>query len=227
MNVSAHRLHRLMVPCLMLSLLLLAGGCEIFGMAALMATGGDKVKAVYKLPNGRTAIIVDDPQKRLGSGVLTGVVASNIAHHLKQNDAISATIVPEKDVATLAARLGDEYATTPIDQLGRSLGAQQVIYVEVEQVTLLAAPGAYRPSALVELKVIDAENGVRLYPPPPPIDEPGVPSRGRSVTVQMAHRGIDRESRGADAMMGRVLAERIGLEVARMFYDYRPDPKFD
>lgn len=218
---------RIALACVLAASLLPIVGCEAVSMVALMATGGDKVKPVFILPDRPTAIIVDDRQNRLGNPVLAGVVGSNVAYHLKKNGAITARIVPEKQVAALAAKLGEQYATTPIDQVGRLLGARQVIYLDIEQADLLAAPGAYRPTARVELKVIDAVSGTRLYPPPPPIDEPGVPSRGRSVGVQMPYQTVGTPSRGANAMLARELAERIGLEVARLFYEYRPDPAFE
>lgn len=214
------------MAALLLALLALAG-CEVFSMAAMMATGGDKIQPIYTLSDRPTAIVVDDPRNVLGGPSLTGVVASNLAHHLKANGAVTAPIVPHAQVAALADRLGSEFALTPIDQIGRLLKAEQVIYLEIEQAALLAAPGAYRPTAVVELKVIDAVKGQRLYPPPPPIDEPGAPSRGRTVSVQMNYEGVETHSRGADAMITRALAERIGLEIARLFYEHRPDPKFE
>jgi hypothetical protein len=204
-------------------------GCEGPAFLAETAGLGGKVKPVYDLQDRTTLVMVDDPQNRLGSPVLQTVIATNVAHHLKKNGVLSGKVIAGKEQAELAARLGpDKYARTPIAKVGRELGAEQVVYVEVEDVILQPAPGIYRPAATLEVKVMDVASNSRLYPEPPPIDEPTAPKRGRSLNVQMRYdKKVRAESRGLDAQMARSLAERIGLEVARLFYEYKPEPAFD
>lgn len=211
----------LLAPLLLVVLTLASVGCEGPAFLASAFTGDKKkVDAVFTLEDRPTLIVVDDPDRRLGSTTLAGVASANTAFHLKRNDVLTSRIVPERDVSNLAAQLGSEFYKIPIDDLGRRLGAEQVIYASVDSVTLQAAPTLYRPLAVVQVKVIDAAEGRRLFPPPPPIAEPGAPSRGRTIQVELRPKGVNTESQGTDAMMARQLAERVGLEIAQLFYEH-------
>jgi hypothetical protein len=204
-------------------------GCEGVGYITQGFTGGERVKRQYKLPDKPTVVLVDDPDNQLGNPALVGVVAANLGFHLKENKAVK-TVVDHKQVVALTSRLGDQYRLTPIDQVGRLVDAQQVIYVLIEQVQLQAAPGMYRPTAVMRVKVIDAQTSARLFPEPPPIVDPVQVDRGRSVIAQMNYRKIDAQTRGTDALAAQHLAEQMGLDAARLFFDWsKPDMgrKFD
>lgn len=213
---------------LTLAFLAALGGCEAPAFIAETAGIGGKVKPVFDLPNRPTLVLVDDPQNHLGDPTLRTVIAANVAHHLADQKVITSKPIAGKEVTELAARVGqDAFSRMPIAQVGRELGAEQVLYIDVEAVSLQPAPGMYRPTASLEIKVVDVATNTRLYPEPPPLEDPTAPKRGRSLTVQLRYdKTLRAQSRGLDAEMARRLAERIGLEVARLFYEYKPEPAF-
>lgn len=215
-----------MRPLILLVAFCLLAGCEGPAFIASTLAGKDKIKAIATLPDRPTLVMVDDPHQALGNPTLAGVVAGHIAYHLRENGAITTPFVSQIKLAEVRDRLGDEYRNTPIDQIGRLAGADQVIYVNIESAALQPAPSYYRPTALLELKVVDAVESKRLFPEPPPIIEAGAPSRGRTMEVSFRYKGLEAESAGQDAMLARKLAERVGREVARLFFDYKPDDRF-
>lgn len=205
------------------ALLALLTGCE--GLAFLAAMGGDKVPAVYELPNQTTLILVDDPSTQLGDPALRSVVATNAAYHLKQNKALDASIVPQEELSLLMAREGQQFAKMPVDQIGRLLQAQQVVHVVVESVVLEVAPGVYRPTAMAQVKVIDASTGQRLFPAAEPFDTALSTPPGYSVRVRLSVDTARVGDSGATVMLRRELAQRLGLTVAQLFYKHsKPQP---
>ncbi len=188
-------------------------GCEVFGIAASMFSSG-KTKAVYELQNQPTLVLVDDPNHQLGNPGLRDQIANEIGFHLERQKVIDSVIAPAQ-LNNLVAALGERYAATPVDQIGRRLGARQVIHVQVESVALQTGPGVIQPTARVQVKVIDADHGQRLFP-----TGSAVPAGGYALTIQFRQRPHEQIDRGSSVVLGRQLAQRIARDVARLFHDY-------
>lgn len=207
---------------LALSCLCLAG-CEGPGFVGYVIAGPPKVKAKYKLEPAATLVIVDDPQELLGDPNFPAVVGANAGFHLTQNGVLKAEqVVPQDHLSTLANQLEDRYLSTPIDQIGARLDAKQVIHVLIRSVNLKADNTYYQPVATFEVKVIDTGTGERLFPKP--ADQPAsrATAPGYTVNVEMMSQTLDTTRRSALTMLARSLSERIGLEVAQVFYDHVP-----
>ena len=202
-----------------------APGCEGISGIATFLMGSPKVEAVYVLSNRSTLVLVDDPEIRLGDPALAGVVASNVAYALVEHEVLQSQIVSQEDLVQVANRLGQDFLTTPIDEIGRMLGAEQVIYVSIEQTQLQVEPGLYRPAAIVDVKVIDATVGKRIFPEPVPRTSSFSVAPGHRLVVRPTHRRIGVVERGVKAALANKLAVQIGLDVARMFFDWKkPEP---
>lgn len=214
--------------CVLLALLsaavVLCGCDSIIGFPAAAIGGPGKVPAAYTLPDRPTLVLVDDPTARFSDPNLALVVAANVEHHLKFHEVLTAPLVPTSRLADLQAKAGDDYAAMPVDQIGRELGAQQVIYVLIDAVSLQDVPGVYKPSATAQVKVIDTATGRRLFPDPPAPNQPAssTPVRGQPVAVELKYKGADVGSRGAVERMKRTVAEVLGRDVARLFYKWSP-----
>lgn len=208
--------------CGLLLLCLICAGCEAPGFIAYVVGGPPKMKARFTLEEQSTLVIVDDPSNMLGDPNNATVIAANVGFHLKENDVLlPELVVPQDHLTVLAANMGDRYLATPIDQIGRRLKADQVIHVQIREVSLQSANTYYEPSAEVEVKIIDTQTGKRLFP----ISEdkvPGISVPGETLMIEMKRQTLDETRRNAIQMMARDLAERIGLEVAGLFYDHVP-----
>jgi hypothetical protein len=192
-------------------------GCTPLSYISTVITR-DTVPAAYELSDRPTLVLVDDPGGQLGSAVLANVVADKIMSDLKQRELVI-QFVALTELQALADALGDDYATTPIDLIGRRLGAEQVLYVKIAALQLLGEPSMLRPRARVQVKVIDAQGSARLFPAP----GDGL-AQGYDLLVEMQHRYGDNADPGESAMLLREVAERIGRDVARLFYEYEPSP---
>lgn len=212
------------LSCLIPVLMCLACvGCEAPGFVAHVIKGPPKVDAAYALKDRPTLVMVDDPQDKLGDRNDLAVIGANVGYHLIENEAITEDhLVTQDRLSAFVAEQGERYRSMPIDAVGRQLGADQVIYVLVKSSRLQSKNTYYEPTAVVEVKVIDARAGRRLFPD---VDEdaPGPrPKPGHSLTVQMKRQTLDETRRYALSEMSKSLAERVGLEVAQLFYKHLP-----
>lgn len=220
--MNTKRAGRLAMITLSLTALALMTGCEVFGFAA-NAFSSRKTPAVYKPKDLPTVILVDDPSLLLQDPGLTGTIAMTIASVLKEKGVLT-QIVDIQKVAELSAEMGSAFARTPIDQIGRKLNAVQVIHVHINSVPpFQSEPGVLKPIAGVLVKVFDAEYKVRLFPPAEHLKEqPAVPTnRGAyELTVAARLRVVDGNTDNAMSAYRLRFAEKIGTEVANLFYEH-------
>jgi len=219
---------------------MLAVGCAEPGFVAYVVTGPPKIEAVHTLDPATTLVIVDDPDNQLGDPNHAAVVGANVGFHLVKNEAIDETLLITQDrLSAYAGLQGDAYHATPIDQVGKALGAKQVVYVSIRSVDLSSKNTYYEPTAKISVKVIDSETGEKLFPLPKDKDampdvaiasseveglidtaEADQPTAGHGMVVQMDRQTLDDNRRTVLSMMARTLAEQCGLEVAQLFYKH-------
>jgi hypothetical protein len=183
----------------------------------------DTVPARYELPPRPTVVLVDDPAGLLGRRELASMIANEATFHLERNiDEIR--MVPTARLREVEARLGEDFATTPIDRVGLLAGAELVVHAEIERVRWTEAPGLWRPRVDLRVKLIDAEAGQRLFPRGEASTEPTptVGPHGALVQVKMGARTVPVDDRGAVDQLKRRLAGVLGLEIAQVFYDHEP-----
>ncbi len=218
-----------LLALLVCSAVLLLPGCAGPGFVADFITGDENIEKRYQLPDERTAVVVDDPNRAMGAGVLVNVVANNVVYNLKnakEPALLTAEIVPPAEVMALRTKLGEkEFNVTPIDRLGRMLGAEQVIYVQIESATLgEIGRTVYKPELVATVKVVDAVNSARLWPEGGTLIDSSAPPPGFNLIVKMDYEGTDHGGRGLEALLAQRLAERAGRDVARLFVDWKKPP---
>jgi hypothetical protein len=218
------RLRLLLLSLAALPLLLLAGS-EAAAYVAQAAVD-PKIPALYDIEDRPTLIVVDDPRKLMGDPAMTGVIADQISLELRQGKALKTVIDPLK-LRDEQIRLGDAYEATALDQLGRTLGAEQVIHVQVEDVQLQGAPGVLKPRGLTRVKLIDTQKGKRLFPPAQTGEaKSGVSPqpRGQPVLSELFYQQLSQDTRAELNRVVRELAVRMGRDAAYVFYDHPKRP---
>lgn len=211
---------------------LVAGGCDSAQVVADAVLGrGEQVKRLYTLERKKTLVLVDtiDDGGRaniLAAPALRNTIASDIAFYIQKEEALEeGQFVPLRDLLKLANELGEGYAVTPIDQIGRRLGAGQVIHVVVESATLQIVGSLYRPIAEGQVKVIDVEAGRRVFPQSIGLSMQDAAVPGHRFRVEVDPSSVEASSRTSVDLQARLLAEKTGLEVSQVFYDWRK-PEF-
>lgn len=198
-------------------------GCSAAAVAVSAVQGPEKVPPQFELPDRATLVLVDDPNRLFENAGLARQVGSTAVYYLKTHKALTeAGFIEPREIARLEALLDREWSSTPIDEIGRRLGAQQVIHAKVTSVAFVTEDGAFRPHASLEAKVIDVETG-RLWPARSPLDDPSELGPGVVVTTQLAaDPGRTARDNGQPmSEVGRHLADEMGLNLAQLFYTWR------
>ena len=208
------RVMRMMVAVLAAAVLAALQGCEVAGFV-LASMPPPKVEAVYELVDQPTVILIDDPAQLMPSIQVMGLTAYRAGADLKEQEVI-AEVVPS--TATVELRLDEpEFVNWPIDKIGKRLGAKQVVYVLVEAFQLKDQDQMYRPAAAMRVKVVDAETGQRLFP----ADR----AEGHQVISRLFFKGHESTgTAGSETVLTRKLADRMGEDVAKVFYKHAPRP---
>lgn len=211
------------------ALLAFTPGCTLFTFIGEIFP--KKAPAIYELPNVSTVVLVEDPNNAFPDPALPGVIASQIVYGLKTEGDFKSVLSPEKLHDYMVAK-GEEFPKIPLDQIGRDLGAKQVISVVVEYASLNAEPGVYRPAMGVRVKVIDADKSKRLFPAlgEAKLVDPSVETRGYPVADKMFYQMSSETGRSEASVVMRRQANRIGTSIGWLFYEHKvrqPGEKFD
>lgn len=174
-----------------------------------------KVEAEFKLTDGRVAVIVDDFGELCHWPEAPGVLEQRVIDQLSKHNAAKSLISPTK-VKTLRQSY-PEFDKRGFRELGRLLGADQVVAIEVRafraSVDVQEVTAAARMS--VAVKVIDArekaERGrVRLWP---------ASRAGETLAVELNASQVTR-AKTRDGILDK-LASALAEKIARKFYDRR------
>lgn len=197
---------------------LLAGGCNIVAPVAYIVQGPPRTPALYEPPDRPTLVFVDDRANTIprNADAIRRLVADTASRRLMTEKVITTTIRPQ-DAIALAKQHDRHESVLPIDEIGRLVGAEQVIYIR-----MLAfretADGTPRPYAAAQVKVIDVVEQVRLYPPPEAQED--------AFPLQVTMHPIDPalyQSRSALNEIHEALAAELGASLARLFFSHETE----
>ena len=188
-----------------------AGGCSIFKWMVAVAAPPEKVKPQYVPPKDKTVLVfVDDVRHPVDYPLIKNELTAYInqqllAHHL-------AAQVIDYD------RLQDLTTSTPkfheltVHQVGQKLGADWILYVEIEKFSLKDNNMAafWKGRLETSVRVVDAQ-GKRLWPTdrtggymPPPVETPSVENTSVVYGTELSR------------TMAGMMADRI----VKLFYEY-------
>jgi len=169
------------------------------------------VKALYKLPGGKTVLVfVDDFRRPVAHRPIKQELTERLNRQILAHR-LAAKTIPHKQLADLA-RSAKDFGRMPIPAIGRKLGAELVVYIDIRKFSLKGkgAETLWRGRLEVSVKVVDSKTGL-LWP----ADRPGGcplaysdlrPSEGRAET----HKAV---------VLKRV-AQRMAEKIARLFRDH-------
>ncbi len=211
---TARRLARV-GAALLLGALAAAPGCNYAAAAAYVIAGPPKVDARYKLDKTKkTVVFIDDRTNVVPRRSLRLVMGETVESELILNAGMDpALLIPAQSTlrATSAERLGTPMTVVDI---GRVVGAEIIIYAVVKKFALTPDGVVYSPSGEAEVKIFDATNNRRLFPP-----------SGDGLAVNMLLPMTDNMPTGiAEKNAAEEAAARaLGVQIARTFYSYERD----
>lgn len=212
--------------CLLLALFA-SVGCEAIGMVAT-AIVPPSVPASFVIVDRPTLIMVDDRKGLLRDPQLAMLAAAHANEILRAEEAVT-TLIPTDQLSALASELGEKYSQTSPYEIGRRLGAKQVILVNLFAASISPEPGILKPSANVGIKLFDVDSNERMFPPSPnATGRPDPPETEGFFMHKVALKVKTSEANPSriDALARRKLAEEIGLRVALLFTEHDPT-KYD
>ena len=227
-----NHLRRNMICILLLSFLGLSlAGCEGFGFLAVLFDG-NKVPPAYELKPCKTLVMVDDPASVLPDKIVQRVIENNIVFHIDRNLPLQQnpkeepgvpviSFVPLTKLYKVQSEMEDDFDSVPIDRIGKKVGADQVIFVTVTDFRTLYAGALYKPTASLDIKVIDVESGRRVFPKRGKmVDKDAVPP-GYLMTAELNYKSSHVKGPGNQQEMQKKLAEYIGRQIAELFYKHK------
>jgi len=192
----------------MCAAVLLAAGCNYLLPASYIIEGPPKAPAAFELPSKRTVVIVDDKINRMPRVALRVGIGDSVGTHLLENDVVPETITT-RDAVALIRRMDTASKPVSIQRICESLGAEQVVYVEIDEFNLSGGREEGGPEAVALIKVLDITNGSRLWP------------TAGSEAVQSSLQDINPSLIATSAGRREVedkLAEKLGEDIAKLFY---------
>jgi hypothetical protein len=192
----------------------MGGGCNIVGPAAYIMSGPPTVDALYTLQDVPTVVYIDDRSNQVNPVSLRRVIGDTASEDLMVQKLVTTTISPQ-DAMNIAARNDRNNQIMPIEEIGKAVGAKQVIYIEMLQ--FADTPDGYtpRPIAACRVRVIDVDNRKRVFP--------GPEMRESSHLLQVMTREVDPElyrTRAGRLQVFDALAHETGHEIAKVFYKH-------
>lgn len=189
-----------------------AAGCQTMAAFFAAMAGGDTIKPEFTLTKGPILVFIDDRESKIDQPVAIRECHETIADNFARFN-VNTRLIPLSEWQQLE-QTDEKYEKMSIRQVGEKLGAEQVVYVRVDQFTLQSEPGAplYKGLFTGRVKVLSTERepNVRLWPRE---------ESGRLVKVETQPVSTGGEKSAND--VARELGQRMGKQVAGLFYEHR------
>ena len=190
---------------------ILSGCGPIIGQFTGRRSETVEVKAKYELHADNLLILVDSPADVASSSRLRVALSSGLEREIKLYG-LAESVVPASRLSALRSSR-EEFGKVAIEQIGRELRAQQVLYVEIIdfQLDTLLDKSAGQGLMRGRIKIFDVVQNRRVWPKTEP--------SGHEVTVRM---GLG-EARGTDYQRDftEELCKRMVMKVVNLFRDHK------
>ncbi len=193
------------------AMMLAATGCQLAGGAAYALMGPPAVPAVYTPPQRSTLIFIENFRHpslvRLSGEQLERELADQLREH---------KIAPTIDAAALQ-RLRDQrdarLSGMSIAQVGSKIGADQILYVELQQADLEGDGDLVRGTVAVRVRWVDSQTAKTLWP--------ASSDEGWPINVQTPW--IKRSEQTDDTAVRQVMISATADQLAKLFYEWKPE----
>ena len=196
-------------------LLLAAAACTPLGAAIYKLSPDPTIDAKYKLKNRPTAILVENFRNPDLSAIDAELLTRNLSQKLavlEEDKKKIVDVIPFEKVIELRNSRPKDFSTMTIPQIGKAVGAEQIIYVDLQigGVAPMATGEVLQGKAAVMVKVVDVSTGDTLWPTEM--------SDGFPVTAQTNPlQGQDASTYNA---VREELYDTLAEQIAKLFHKY-------
>jgi hypothetical protein len=185
-------------------------GCELGGVLVSDATGEQQVKAKY-VPDKQASMLV--LVESYGLAVDSEIESQHIALTLGKalTDDKVANIIDPQALERLRDANPDKYSQMTIADIGRKLGAKQVLYVDIQRDEVVKPTGSGQMRGHIEavIKVVDSATGNTRWP----LDE-------SSDRVQYTSDWTPESDNSTEPDLRAKMADRMAEDISKLFHDY-------
>ena len=191
---------------------LLSGGCNVVAPVYFAVAGPGEVEAATDLDIERSYVVfIDDPASRVTRRRYRAMIGSTAQELLLRKKLVAEGEMIDTRSAMAMASRGSATDPMPIDEIGRAVGADIVIYVAISDFSVDRGSDHPRPEAMMHIKLVDSATGERIWPESPQ----GFPQRAIIPTAP----NTIANSRAEIARLEEQLATQAGVVLAEVFYD--------
>ncbi len=189
-----------------------AAGCYAAGTLAHLAFGPPAVDAEYEPQKRPTLVLVEDFQDPDAPAADGDVVARAVGERL--HDHADLDVVDPDKLVPLRTEQAGAFHNMSIPAVGRTVGADQVVYINLVENETSADPtgAAIHATATARVRIVDAKTGTVLWPAGQP--------RGKELTAKMEYDRAD--SAQGEGMRGEMLSQ-LSDSIAKLFYTWKPE----
>lgn len=203
-----------------LAMLGTVAGCNILGPAGYLVSD-DRTPAAHRLDPKRTAVVfVDDRNSVLPTRALRQRIAAAAEKEILGAKLLDADVISSESLqqVVMAERFSRPRS---IAEVGRAVQADQVIYAAVDSFTLSPDGSQHAPSAKLRVKVIDAKNDARLFPPDDSTSGAGGKDPAFTVSIEERVRATPLPRSTAEVMKEQQeVADELGKRLGSIFFKH-------
>jgi hypothetical protein len=187
-------------------------GCGLAGVAASRTTG-NAVNAKY-VPNKSESMLI--LVESYGLSLDSGIETEHMTLVLRKNfqDAKIASLVDQQALERLKDAGPQQYTPMTIADIGRRVGARQVLYVNIwrSEIVKPAGSGQMRGHMNAVVKVVDSATGDTRWPS-------DAPSEDVEITTDWTPESADKTENDLRAQM----ADQMAADIGKLFQNYHTD----
>jgi hypothetical protein len=191
-----------------------AGGCNVVGALAYKVSGPPAIPAKYvPAKNEPMLVLVENSRnpssQRIDADRLAGAIKEELEKHK-----VAPVIDPDKLTEFRRAQ-GATYATQAITAVGRQVGAAQVLYIDLIDLSVEPAMGSelLQGRAEARVRVVDVQTGQTKWPQDA--------SQGQPVGAATSY--ISGTAGGGEPAVRDQLIQALADKIAKLFYTWKSD----
>ena len=208
-----HQTKRFVLTILLAAIAMGQGGCAVVAWTAAQFKGLEKIRALYHPPRDKKYLVLVESRTPLNYPVIKTDLTRRINRLLIEHD-LAASTVPHEMLANLSAARED-FNEMAISQIGEALGADVVLYVEIDEFMLKESRASplWRGRLSTNVRMVECPSGERLWPDLPP--RMGLPVDAvQTETVEESSKYYGRK-------VSEQLADMMADKICKYFYDHR------
>ncbi len=187
-------------------------GCSLAGVA-VSRSAGNTVGAQY-VPNKTDTMLI--MVESYGLSMDSGIETEHMTLVLRKTfeDDKIASLVDQQALERLKDAGPEQYTPMTIADIGRKVGAKQVLYVNIwrSEIVKPAGSGQMRGHMDAVVKVVDSASGDTRWPN-------DAPSEAVEITTDWTPQGADTSENDLRAQM----ADQMAADIGKLFQNYHPD----